>query len=143
MLIALGAIFLLTSTVAGLVSSGLGSTGVIILGLLVSVTLNFALFSLSFRLLCSADLQFSWVLPGAVLSAIVWAILQAVGGVFISHIAHSKSAYGSFAFVLGVLAWLHIGSQATVYSAELNVVLAHKLWPQALFRTDDPPPDGA
>ena len=35
--------------------------------------------------------------------------------------------------VIGLLAWLHLGAQLTLYSAELNVVLARELWPRSLF----------
>ena len=66
-------------------------------------------------------------------------VLQALGGVYIDHVKQSNNAYGTFALVLGVLAWLHLGAQLTLYCAEVNVVLERRLWPRSLFG----PPVGA
>jgi YihY family inner membrane protein len=142
LLLLLGGMFLVASAATGIISGGLVGTELHVFGVLVSLMLNFALFLLSFRLLCSEQLKLAWLVPGAGVASIAWEILTLIGGAFVGHIANSRSAYGGFAVVLGVLAWLHLGAQATVYSAELNVVLARKLWPQALFRTDDRPPHG-
>jgi membrane protein len=142
LLLLLGGMFLVASAATGIISGGLVGTELHVFGVLVSLVLNFVLFLLSFRLLCSEQLRVAWLVPGAGLASIAWEILTLIGGAFVGHIAHSRSAYGAFAVVLGVLAWLHLGAQATLYSAELNVVLARKLWPQALFRTDDRAPHG-
>ena len=32
--------------------------------------------------------------------------------------------------VLGLLAWLYLGARLTLYAAEVNVVLRHRLWPR-------------
>ena len=40
--------------------------------------------------------------------------------------------YGFFAVVLGLLAWIYLGSELTVYAAEVNVVLHRRLWPRSL-----------
>ena len=42
-------------------------------------------------------------------------------------------------FVIGLLAWLHLGAQMTLYAAEINVVLVRRLWPRSLL---DPPVAG-
>jgi YihY family inner membrane protein len=143
LLLLLGGLFIITSAATGIISGGLVGTELNTFGVAVSLALNFALFMLSFRLLCSERLKVAWLVPGATLAAVAWEILTLIGGAFVGRIAHSHTAYGAFAVVLGVLAWLHLGAQATVYSAELNVVLARRLWPQQLFKTDDRPPDGA
>jgi hypothetical protein len=36
--------------------------------------------------------------------------------------------------VLGLLAWIYFGVQATVYAAEVNVVLARRMWPRAIVQ---------
>lgn len=141
----LGAMFIIASVGTGIVSGGLGGEVLHVFGILVSLLLNFALFMLSFRLLCSERLRFSWLVPGATLAAIAWEVLTLIGGAFIGRIQHSHTAYGTFALVLGILAWLHLGAQATIYSAELNVVLARRLWPRRLFSDEqqeppEPPP---
>lgn len=129
----LGLLFAVASGASGVVTGGLGGPLLLVVGVIVSLLLDVALFLAAFHFLCSQPPAWRQLLPGAVLAAILWEILQALGGVYINHIKHSASAYGTFALVLGILAWLHLGATATVYSAELNTVLARRLWPRPLF----------
>jgi hypothetical protein len=39
-----------------------------------------------------------------------------------------------FATVLGLLAWIYLAIEITVYSAEINVVLARRLWPRSIVQ---------
>jgi membrane protein len=133
LLAALGGMFLLASAASGLVSGGLGGPALAATGIAVSVVLNVAVFLASFKLLCSAEVPVRELAPGAVLAGLAWLALQVIGGVYIGHIAHSDTAYGEFALVIGILAWLHLGAQATVFGAELNVVLARRLWPRPML----------
>jgi hypothetical protein len=72
--------------------------------------------------------------PGIICAAILWEILQSVGGVYIGHVVKNDSnTYGTFATVIGLLVWLHLGAQAVLYSAELNTVITDGLWPRSLF----------
>jgi YihY family inner membrane protein len=140
-LAAIGAMFLVASAASGLVSGGLGGPLTKVAGILLSVLLNIGLFLVSFKLLCSAENSFRTLLPGAILAGVLWEILQVLGGIYIGHIKHSNNAYGTFALVLGVLAWLHLGAQITIYSAEINVVLKRRLWPRSLFGPPESPAD--
>jgi uncharacterized BrkB/YihY/UPF0761 family membrane protein len=45
--------------------------------------------------------------------------------------------YGFFAIVIGLLAWIYLGAQVMLLSAELNVVLARRLWPRSLLGGED------
>jgi membrane protein len=75
--------------------------------------------------------------PAALASAVVWQILQLAGGLIVGHqLAHDKSLYGIFGIVLGLLAWLYLQAQATLYAVEGAMVRARKLWPRSLA----PPP---
>ena len=47
---------------------------------------------------------------------------------------HSDSVYGVFATVLGLLAWIYLGVEITVYAAEINVVVARRLWPRSMVQ---------
>jgi hypothetical protein len=49
--------------------------------------------------------------------------------------------YGFFAVVLGLLSWLFLGSQLTLYAAEVNVVLSRRLWPRSLLQPPLTQPD--
>ena len=98
-----------------------------------SAVIDLVLFAASFRLLTAAQLTTRQVLPGALLAAGCWLGLQALGGVFVTQVlAGSSQTYGGFAAVVGLLSWLLIASELILIAAELNVVLAHELWPRSL-----------
>jgi uncharacterized BrkB/YihY/UPF0761 family membrane protein len=44
-----------------------------------------------------------------------------------------------FAIVLGLLFWLYLGAQLTLYAAEVNVVAARRLCPRSLRQDVDYP----
>ena len=78
------------------------------------------------------------------LAAVAWTVLQAVGGIYVDHVVRGLStAYASFAIVIALFVWLHLGAQVTLYSAELNTVLARRLWPRSLFGPPTEPADRA
>jgi uncharacterized BrkB/YihY/UPF0761 family membrane protein len=107
---------------------------VVVAGLVISLALNGLLFYATFRLLVDNAVRTRDLWPGIITAAILWEILQAVGGLYIGHVVkHASNTYGTFATVIGLLTWLHLGAQAVIYSAELNTVLSQKLWPRSLF----------
>src|SRR5262249_57179359 len=72
--------------------------------------------------------------PGVGVAAILWTIIQALGGYYIGHVLkHAQDTYAQFGFVIALLIWLHLGAQMTIFSAEINTVLARKLWPRSFF----------
>jgi uncharacterized BrkB/YihY/UPF0761 family membrane protein len=105
----------------------------VIAGLVVTVALNLVVFTAVFHLLVSLELPLRASFPGAVLAAVCWTVLQLVGSWFVSHeIRNATPVYGTFALVIGLLAWIQLGAMLTVFAAELNVVWARKLWPRSL-----------
>jgi len=103
----------------------------------VSLVLNVGVFWLAFRI--AAAFQVAWrdLRIGAAAAAIVWQVLQVVGGYIVSHqLKHASSLYGVFGVVLGLLAWLYLQAEITLYAAEIDVVLVKRLWPRSL-RGDD------
>ena len=74
-------------------------------------------------------------MPGAVLAAVAWVILQTLGSLYVSHILRGMSqTYGVFAIVLGLLAWIFLLAQVVVYAAEVNVVRIDRLWPRSIVQ---------
>lgn len=127
----LGAAMIGSTVVSGLVGGGAGWLGTIG-GLTVSVALNLIVFTAVFHLLVSAQLPLRASLPGAVLAAVCWTALQLVGGYFVSHqIRNATPVYGTFALVIGLLAWIQLGATLTVIAAELNAVWERRLWPRS------------
>jgi YihY family inner membrane protein len=110
----------------------------------VSLLLNIGLFWLGFRLATASEVSARDLFPGALLAAIAWQILQLIGGYIIGHqITRSSSLYGAFAVVLGLLAWLYLQAQITLYAVEANVVRARRLWPRSLTVSPAQPPTPA
>jgi len=139
MLLVLGSI-----TVTALFLSGLGTaTGQLgaalrLLGFLGSLGLNIVLFLLAYRVLTVKHLNWAEVLPGAVAGAVLWTGLQLIGTYVISHqVKRATPVYGTFAVVIGVLVWIWVGAQITVFCAEVNAVRVQRLWPRSvLYRGD-------
>jgi YihY family inner membrane protein len=133
MLGVLGAATLLATAV-----SSLGELGGILhtVGLLGSVILNIAIVAVAFKVLTAADVSWRDVMPGAVLAGVALTILQAAGTALVAHqLKHANRTYGTFALVIGLLSWLYLGAQITIYAAEVNVVKARRLWPRSLVDT--------
>jgi membrane protein len=143
LLAVLGVFFIVASAASGIVSGGLGGWPLKIVGYIFAIALNFGLFMASFHFLCEEPPDGGELMPGAAVAAILWTVLQSLGGVYIKHIGKSDSTYGTFALVLGILTWLHLGTQMTLYCAELNTVLSGKRWPRSLFDAHDDQPDQA
>jgi membrane protein len=117
---------------------GLSGAGSRVLAICVSLLLNVGLFWLGFRIATDDEIPARNLRPCAILAAISWEVLQLAGGYFISHQLKSNSAYGAFGIVLGLLAWLYLQAQVTLYLVELNVVRVKQLWPRMVA----PPPTG-
>ena len=127
----------ITLVSAGAASVGAGSSTWwwIAGGAVLSLLFNFALFMLAFRILTVAPVSWGDVLPGAVVGAVFWTILQSLGGYYIGHqVKGATGTYGTFAVVVGLLTWIYLGAQITLYAAEINVVRAHALWPRSILR---------
>lgn len=104
---------------------------------LATLGLNIGLFLLAFKVLTRDGIGWRDLLPGAVVAGFVFLVLQAVGGWYIdATLGRATPLYGTFAVVLGLLTWLYIQAQLTMLAAELNVVLARRLYPRSLVGTD-------
>jgi YihY family inner membrane protein len=129
-------------TLATTALSGVGAGGGLpvvgrVLPFLGSLLLNLALFQFAFIVLTTQRPPWRQLLPGTALAAVGWSVLQVLGGWYVTHQLRSASqVYGTLGFVIVLLSWLYLGAQLFLYAAELNVVLAKRLWPRSLL----PPP---
>jgi YihY family inner membrane protein len=134
LLILLGLLSIVSTTAAGLVTAQTAGAIEVVGGILVALAVNLLLFFTAFRLLTSDEVQTANLIPGVIVAALLWQILQHVGGYYVDHVVrHAKETSGLFAFVLGLLAWLYLGGQVTLLAAEVNVVRARRLWPRSFF----------
>ena len=109
---------------------------------LASALLNVVLFVLAFRVLTPGSVRTRQLVAGAVVAGLAWQVLLALGGYLVSHnLRRASEVYGFFAVVLGLLSWLYLGAQVTVYAAEVNVVRARRLWPRSLLQPPLTEPD--
>ena len=139
LILAVGTGLLLTTLLSGVAASAAKSLGLggQVAAIAVSLLLNIGVFWYGFRLATAKEIGTREMLPGAVMAAVAWQILQVLGTTLVTHtLSHSSSLYGVFGIVLGLLAWLYLQAQFTLYAVEANVVAARRLWPRSL----NPPP---
>ena len=107
-----------------------------------SALVIFGVLLLGARLLLVRHAPFRALWPGAVMGAVVVALVLNLGTPLLARlVAKAGPVYGSFATVAGIFALLYLVSQALVYSAEVAAVRYAHLWPRALDVNDPAPAD--
>lgn len=118
-----------TATVAG------KSTVVTTLTIIVSIAVNIGLYALAFRVLTPEVISTRHLWAGAIMGGVLWTGLQALSSWLVARqLRHTSELYGFFAIVLGLMAFLFLAARLMVYAAELNVVLARRLWPRSIVQ---------
>jgi uncharacterized BrkB/YihY/UPF0761 family membrane protein len=103
------------------------------LGILLLVGLNTALYLAGFRALTPRSIPTRDLVPGAIVGGIGYTVLLTIGTALVQHqLRHAEAVYGQFGFVLGLIGYLALVSQISLYAAELNVVRARRLWPRGM-----------
>jgi uncharacterized BrkB/YihY/UPF0761 family membrane protein len=137
LLFTLGVTVVVTGTLSGIGGTGRLGIALRVGAILLSTALNIGLFLLAFRLGTAKVVPTRCMVPGAVASAVLWQVLLATGALLVAHqVRHAQSLYGVFGVVLGLLAWLQLQAQITLYAVEADVVRARRLWPRSV----SPPP---
>ena len=131
-ILALGVIS--STLLAGLVTYGHQTFVIRALAQCLAALANAGLYYLGFRTLTPRVVPSRQLAPGAIAGGLFWTALQAFGAYLVHHYLRSDSVYGIFATVLGLVAWIYFGAQAAIYAAEINVVLARKLWPRTMVQ---------
>ncbi|HRK25307.1 MAG TPA: YihY/virulence factor BrkB family protein, partial [Beijerinckiaceae bacterium] len=80
--------------------------------------------------------RFVWVLPGAALAALLWALVSALFNLYVSRLGSYDVAYGSLSAVIVLMTWLWLSATAILIGAELNAELEH----QTMRDTTEGPP---
>lgn len=129
--------FIVTTSLSGL-AGGVGNVVSGVLGTVVtagvSLVLNVGVFWLSFRIATARQVPWRDLRTGSAIAAVCWQVLQLAGGYVVNHQLHRASElYGTFGIVLGLLAWLFLQAELTLYAAEADVVLARRLWPRSIM----------
>jgi len=99
-----------------------------------AVAFTTAVLSLMMRLSTPQDERMREVVPGALFIAVLWQVLQVLGGTYVEHVIKKASQMNAvFAVVLGLVALLYIATVIAMLGLELNVVIAKRLYPRALL----------
>lgn len=135
----LGAMFIVSTVASGAVSAGFGGALAKVAGYVVSLGVNYGLFFAAYRLMTDGNIPSRDLRSGSTFAAVLWTILQSVGGLYLKHAA--GGSYGAFAVVIPLLIWLRLGAQVFLYGAEVNVVVSRRLWPRSFFGPPEAPAD--
>jgi membrane protein len=99
-----------------------------------AVALNVTLFMVAFKMLIATPVTVRQIRAGAIAAAVIWQVLQLAGAVLLGEkLKGATATYGLFAIVLGLLAWVYVGSVTVVMCAEFNAVRARGMWPRSLL----------
>jgi YihY family inner membrane protein len=131
----LGLGLIVTTALAGFGTFGRHNIVLGVVSEILAIAVNIATFFGAYRVLTPKVVHSRQLVAGAILGGVGWTILQAVGGYLIGHdLKNDSNTYGTFAAVLGLVAFIYLGCQLTIYAAELNTVLARRLWPRGLVQ---------
>ena len=126
------AVIAAVSTAGTLGEGGLVSRGA---ALVVQAALTVGLYLAAFRVLTPKSIETRCLLPGAIAGGIGYSVLLLLGTALVRHqLRESEALYGQFALVLGMLGWLYLVAQVSLYAAEVNVVLLRRLWPRSIVQ---------
>jgi uncharacterized BrkB/YihY/UPF0761 family membrane protein len=132
-LFTIGAAFVVNAFVTGYATGGTTSYAIripVLAGLLV---INAGLYFATFTLLTAKAIGPRGLLPGAVAGAVAFTALITVGTGLVTHqLKNTSATYGAFGTVIGIVAFLLLLAKLSMYAAELNPVLARRLYPRAL-----------
>jgi membrane protein len=136
-LLAVMGLGILSSTTLSILSSG--GTGLLgtaeeYLAIAGAVLINIALSIFALRFAPARQLSTREVLPGAIIAAVAWQLLQSFGVVYVQHVVkHASASNQVFAIVLGLLAYLFLTALVLLLSVEVNIVRVNHMYPRALL----------
>ena len=130
----LGVGVIATTLLASLNTYGQKAAIFVVLAEVAAALVNVGMYLIAFRVLTPKGVPTQRLIPGAAAGGIAWTVLQILGTYLVHHFLHSNSVYGYFATVLGLLAYIALSVQITVYAAEINVVLTRRLWPRSIVQ---------
>jgi membrane protein len=138
------------SALGATVLSGAGTVGAAygvswkVAAIVLSTALDIGLLWVASRLLTAKDVSWRQLRGGAIAGGVAWQVLQSLGGLYVGHeLKHASNTYGTFATVIGLLAFIYLSAQVLLLAAEANVVATHRLWPRSFSLVFEQPPTDA
>jgi uncharacterized BrkB/YihY/UPF0761 family membrane protein len=103
---------------------------------------SIALYVTVFRMLSPKSLRWMELLAGAIVAGVGWQVLELIGVQLVQHqLRHWSQLYGTAGVVLGLISFLVLVAQLTLYGIEINVVRALRLWPRSMTNPPLTPAD--
>ncbi|HEX6022627.1 MAG TPA: YihY/virulence factor BrkB family protein [Solirubrobacter sp.] len=133
-LVVLAIVLIAATVVSGLaIGGGIGPGAQRLGAVALALIVNFAVFLLGFTILAGRRQPIREFIPGVVLASVGALALQSLGGWYVDYaITGATATYGVFALVIGLLSWFLLLAHIVLIAAEVNVVLARRLWPRSL-----------
>jgi YihY family inner membrane protein len=99
-----------------------------------SVVVLTAMLTLCLRPATKPRPPFRKIIPGAFFTALGWHLLERLGGIYVNDVlAKTSEVNGVFALTLGLIGLIYAASVIAVIGAELNAVIAYRLYPRSLL----------
>jgi YihY family inner membrane protein len=131
----LGLDVILSTVLAGFVTVGGSAMWTQILAVVAGLLVNITLFVLGFRVLTPKSIETRALVTGAIVAALGWSLLQYGGVWLVGHqLRHASQVYGYFASILGLISFLFLAAEITLYAAESNVVRERHLYPRSIVQ---------
>jgi uncharacterized BrkB/YihY/UPF0761 family membrane protein len=138
-LVTIGGAFIVNAFVTSYATGGTTSYAIRIPVLAGLLLINAALYFATFTLLTAKAIGPRGLLPGAILGAVAFTALITVGTGLMTHqLKNASATYGAFGSVIGIVTLLLLLAKLSMYAAELNPVLARRLYPRALPLSGEP-----
>jgi uncharacterized BrkB/YihY/UPF0761 family membrane protein len=136
-LLVIGGAFFLNAFVGSVAVSSGHSAIFRIVPVAVLLLVDIALYLAAFVILTPKAPAAKRFLPGAITGGAGFTLLTTLGTGLVQHqLRHTTATYGAFASVIGVVTYLLLLAKLSVFSAELNTVVARHLWPRSLVAAD-------
>ena len=111
----------ITVGAAAIDATGVAAVSLRVGGVILGLGIDFALFVAAYRLLGPPHRGIFAPWRGAILAAVGWGALKAIGGWYAARtVADSSAVYGTFASTIGILVILFFAARIFLYGAELN-----------------------
>ena len=133
----IGGSFVLNAAAATMATGGRTpwEAGIAVLFGLIAV--NVVLYLAAFRVLAPPGVATRDLVPGATVGSLGFTLLITVGAGLVQHqVRNSSATYGQFGVVIGLVGFLFLLAKISLYGAELNAVVARRLWPRGLVDAD-------
>jgi len=125
----------LTTFLVGKATIGHGPLWSQVLAVAVSLAANMVFYVIGFRILTPKSIKINCLVPGALLAGLGWTVLQYAGTLLVGHtLRHANETYGYFGSVIGLISFLYLAAELTVYAAEVNVVRERRLYPRSIVQ---------